>query len=53
MENKSITPSIRMSEEEYKKLKELKEEYGVSWNEFIAYANRVLSGGMKNDNTKK
>ena len=53
MENKSITPSIRMSEEEYQKLKALKEEYGVSWGEFIKYANRVLSGGMKNDDTKK
>ena len=49
MANKSITPSIRMSEEEYQKLKSLKEEYGVSWGEFIKYANRVLSGGMKNE----
>ena len=53
MANKSITPSIRMSEEEYQKLKALKEQYGVSWNEFIAYANRVIYGGMKNDDTKK
>lgn len=53
MASKSVTPSIRMSNEEYKKLKALKEEYGVSWDEFIAYANRVLSGGMKNDNAKK
>lgn len=47
MANKSITPSIRMSEDEYKKLKALKEEYGISWNEFIGYANRVLSEDMK------
>ena len=53
MANKSITPSIRMSKEEYQKLKALKEEYGLSWNEFITYSNRVISGGMKNDNTKK
>ena len=53
MSSKSVTPSIRMSEDEYKKLKALKEEYNVSWNEFFKYANRVLSGGMKNDNTKK
>ena len=53
MASKSVTPSIRMSEEEYQKLKALKEEYGVSWNEFIKCANRVLSGGVKNDNTKK
>lgn len=42
-----------MSEDEYLKLKVLKEEYGVSWNEFIKCANRALSGDMKNDNTKK
>lgn len=47
MAKKSITPSIRMNEDEYQKLKALKEEYGVSWNEFIAYANRVISGGKK------
>ena len=42
-----------MNEEEYQKLKALKEEYNVSWDEFIKYANRVISGGIKNDNTKK
>ena len=47
MENKSVTPSIRMSEEEYQKLKALKEQYGVTWTEFIEYANRVLSEDMK------
>ena len=53
MAKKSVTPSIRMNEEEYKKLKALKEKYNVSWNELIKYTNRVLSGGMKNGNTKK
>jgi len=47
MAKKSVTPSIRMDEEEYQKLKALKEEYNVSWNEFIAYANRVLAEDMK------
>jgi len=47
MAKKSVTPSLRMSEGEYQKLKALKEEYNVSWNEFIAYANRVLSEDMK------
>lgn len=32
-----------MTDEEYFKMKALKEEYGVSWDEFIKYANRVLS----------
>lgn len=47
MANKSVTPSIRMSEAEYSKLKALKEQYGVTWDEFIAYANRVLSEDIK------
>jgi len=41
-----------MSEEEYQKLKALKEKYGVSWNEFIGYANRVLSEDMKTEEKK-
>jgi len=36
-----------MTDEEYFKLKELKEKYNVSWAEFIKYANRVLSEDMK------
>jgi len=47
MAKKSVTPSIRMNEDEYQKLKALKEEYNVSWNELIKYANRVLSEDMK------
>lgn len=47
MTKKSITPSIRMNEDEYLKLKALKKEYNVSWAEFIKYANRVLSEDMK------
>ena len=43
MASKSVTPSLRMSDEEYLKLKELKEKYNVSWDEIIKYANRVLS----------
>ena len=46
MASKSVTPSIRMSEEEYHKLKALKEEYGISWDEFIKFANKVLSEDM-------
>lgn len=47
MAKKSITPSIRMSEEEYLKLKALKEEYGISWNELIKFVNKVLSEDIK------
>ena len=47
MAKKSVTPSIRMNEDEYQKLKALKEEYNVSWNELIKYLNRVLSEDLK------
>ena len=53
MAKKSVTPSIRMDEEEYLKIKALKEKYGISWNELVKCANKLLSGGIKNDNTKK
>ena len=43
MANKSVTPSIRMNEDQYLKLKALKEKYNISWNELIKYANKLLS----------
>ena len=46
MAKKSITPSIRMNEEQYLKLKELKEEYGVSWNKLIKRVNTMLENDM-------
>lgn len=46
MAKKSVTPSIRMNNEEYQKLKALKEKYGISWNDLIAYANELLSEKM-------
>ena len=36
-----------MNEEEYLKIKSLKEKYNVSWAEFVACANRVLAEDMK------
>ena len=53
MDKKSVTPSLRMSEEEYLKLKALKEKYNVSWNAFIKYANRVLSEDMNKREDKQ
>ena len=44
---KSITPSIRMDDDQYLKLKALKEEYGVSWNELIKYVNELLENDIK------
>jgi len=49
MAKKSITPSIRMNEEEYQKLKALKEEYGISWNKLIKYVNELLEKDMKDN----
>ena len=43
MVKKSVTPSIRMDEDEYQKLKALKEKYNISWNELIKCANKLLS----------
>lgn len=46
MSKKSITPSLRLNEEDYLKLKELKEKYGISWTKFIAYSNELLEKDM-------
>ena len=47
MAKKSVTPSIRMDEDEYQKIKALKEEHHISWNELVKYANKLLSKDMK------
>lgn len=47
MAKKSVTPSIRMSEEEYFKLKALKEKYDISWTEFIKYVNKLVEKDMR------
>lgn len=52
MAKKSITPSIRMNEEEYQKLKALKEEYGISWNKLVAYINEILENDLKDTKEK-
>jgi len=52
MAKKSITPSIRMNEEDYKKFKELKEKYNISWTKFIACANELLEKDLKDNGIK-
>jgi len=47
MAKKSVTPSIRLNEDDYLKLKALKEKYGSSWTKFIAHANELISEEMK------
>lgn len=46
MAKKSITPSLRLNEDDYLKLKELKEKYGVSWTKFIEYSNALIEKDM-------
>ena len=46
MAKKSITPSLRMNEDQYLKLKALKEQYGVSWDKLIKYVNELLEKDM-------
>lgn len=53
MPDKSVTPSIRMSEDEYRKLKTLKEKNNVSWTDFIKYANKVISEDMNKRRQQK
>lgn len=53
MAKKSVTPSIRMDEEVYQKMKALKEKYNISWNEVIKYASRVLEKDMNNKTEDK
>jgi len=36
-----------MNKEDYLKFKALKDKYGISWNELIAYANKLISKEMK------
>ena len=52
MAKKSVTPSIRMNEDQYLKLKALKEKYNISWNDLIAYSNKLLSEDMKKQEEK-
>lgn len=47
MANKSIITSIRLNEDDYLKLKALKEKSGVSWTKFIAHTNELISEEMK------
>lgn len=46
MANKSVTPSLRLNEEDYLKLRALKKEYGLSWTKLISYANELLEKDM-------
>ena len=53
MAKKSITPSFRLNEEDYMKLKELKEKSGVSWTKFMACASVLIEKDMKDTGNKE
>jgi len=36
-----------MNEEDYKKFKELKEKYDISWTKFIEFASKLIEKDMK------
>lgn len=49
MAKKSIVTSIRLNEDDYLKLKALKEEYNLSWTKFVSYVNELLENEMNKD----
>lgn len=53
MAKKSITPSFRLNEEDYLKLKSLKEKNGISWTKFMAYASALVEKDMKDSEEKQ
>lgn len=52
MAKKSVTPSIRMNEDDYLKFKALKEKYNISWTNFIEYASELIEEDMKKNGIK-
>ena len=53
MAKKSIITSIRLNEDDYLKLKALKEEYGISWTKLVAYINKILEQEIKDSKDEK
>jgi len=47
MAKKSIVTSIRLNEDDYLKLKELKEKYNLSWTKLVSYVNTLLENDLK------
>lgn len=47
MAKKSITPTLRVNQDDFLKFKELKEKNGTSWTKFIAYVNALVEKDMK------
>lgn len=52
MAKKSVTPSIRLNEDDYLKLRKLKEESKLSWTKLVAHINKMLEQEMKDAKDK-
>jgi len=52
MAKKSIVTSLRLNEDDYLKLKALKEEYNLSWTKLVAYINTILEQEIKDAKEK-
>lgn len=53
MAKKSVITSIRLNEDDYLKLKELKEKSGTSWTKFMAYVNVLVEKENKDTEEKQ
>lgn len=47
MAKKSLITTFRLNEDDYLKLKELKEERRISWTKLVAHINVILEKEMK------
>ena len=53
MRKKSITPTLRVNQDDFLKFKELKEKSGISWTKFMAYASALVEKDMKDTEEKQ
>lgn len=53
MAKKSVITSIRLNEDDYLKLKELKEKSGTSWTKFMDYVNTLVEKENKDTEEKQ
>jgi len=49
MAKKSITPTLRVNQDDFLKFKALKEKNSISWTKFIAYASALVEKDMKEE----
>ena len=53
MAKKSITPTLRVNQDDFLKFKELKEKSGVSWTKFMAHVNALVEKDNKDAKEKE